>query len=147
MHSWGSVLDWSHWRESALSAAHRLSRLSKWLLPLLVLRTDLGSIPTNKKLQDVFLKFGFKLEPMAGIEPATAPLPWACSTTEPHRQKLWKTASLFVFKKFSWSLTFIVNSLRKFFASSIYLFLSVFAIVFLDKLTEYKVFPKNSSWS
>ncbi len=44
--------------------------------------------------------FEILLEPMTGIEPVTSPLPWACSTTEPHRQKILKNIASLRLQKF-----------------------------------------------
>lgn len=88
-----------------------------------------------------------KLEPLAGIEPATAPLPWACSTTEPQWRKILKNFVYLRLIKIFLVIYISVNSLRKFFSSLIYSFLSILRRFFKEKLTEYKVFSKNSSLS
>ncbi|GAB0175025.1 MAG: hypothetical protein HHAS10_09040 [Candidatus Altimarinota bacterium] len=88
------------------------------------------------KLYDVLtsLFFGNKslMEPLAGIEPATAPLPWACSTTEPQWQKIFKLRGI---------------GIKTSVSSSNFIF-SIFSPTHkLYELTEYKVFSKNSSFS
>jgi hypothetical protein len=43
-------------------------------------------VDKNEKISRRTRDFLFFMEPMTGIEPVTYPLPWDCSTTEPHRR-------------------------------------------------------------